>query len=105
MSRQKRQAERYTKRFEIVFHVGDQTFSATTSNLSANGIFIRTRHCYKAGAPVQIELRAPDGDVLYLEGVIKRAIKTKLQIARNGMGVELRQPDRRYLDLVQGLGR
>ena len=105
MVRPRRTEDRITKRFDIRFHIGGKTYEATTSNLSPHGLFIRTKHCFKAGAKIRMELTLAEGNILFLEGTVRRAILTRLAVVKNGMGVELNNPEGQYLDLVAELDR
>jgi len=94
--------DRITKRFDVVFHIGDSTFEGTTSNLSRSGLFVRTNHCFKAGAKIRLELSV-DEEIIFLEGFVRRANLTRLGVGKNGMGVELDNPGADYLALVRDL--
>jgi len=48
------------------------------------------------GTVIEIDLTLPDGSVSHLKGRVKRAEKTRLNISKNGMGVELISVDENF---------
>jgi Tfp pilus assembly protein PilZ len=92
---------RFTKRLEATFSSGGLSYRGILSNLSRNGLFIRTNRGFAPGSTVDIELVMPDNKVCRLKGVVKRTIKTPMSSMKNGMGIELTEKDAAYLNLVE----
>ena len=92
----KRQHKRYTKRLETEFRFGNMTFRGISSDLSEQGLFIRTQHGFVPGTTINVRLQLPDGTTSEIEGKVRRTIKTNLKCVKNGMGVEILRSDSSY---------
>jgi len=92
---------RFTKRLEVTFSSGGLSFRGIMSNISANGIFIRTNRGFTPDTIVDIEVVMPDNRISLLKGIVKRTIKTTLSSVKNGMGVELMEKDEIFENFVQ----
>jgi len=92
---------RFTKRLEATFSSGGLSYRGILSNLSRNGLFIRTNRGFAPGSTVDIELVMPDNTACRLRGVVKRTIKTPLSSMKNGMGIELTEKDASYLNFIE----
>ena len=100
MKRQKIQRNpRFTKRLEVKFSSSGDTYKGILSNLSQNGLFIRTNRSFSPGSIVDIELIMPDGTVSFLKGIVRWASKTPLAI-KNGMGIELLEKDTTFINFI-----
>jgi Tfp pilus assembly protein PilZ len=95
---------RYTKRLEVTFSSGNLSYKGILSNISENGIFIRTNRGFAPGTTVDIEVMMPDQKISHLKGIVKRTVKTPLTAVKNGMGVELTQQDQAFLNFVRSYG-
>ena len=95
---------RFTKRLEVTFSSGNQSNKGILSNISENGIFIRTNRGFAPGTTVDIEVMMPDQSISHLKGIVKRTVKTPLTAVKNGMGVELFQQDEAFLSFVRSYG-
>jgi hypothetical protein len=73
------------------------------SNISANGIFIRTNRGFTPDTIVDIEVIMPDNKLSLLKGIVKRTIKTTLSSVKNGMGVELMEKDAIFENFAQSI--
>jgi Tfp pilus assembly protein PilZ len=93
------------KRLEVNFSSGNMSYKGILSNISENGIFIRTNRGFAPGTTVDIEVMMPDESISHLKGIVKRTIKTPLTSVKNGMGVELFQQDEPFLDFVRSYGK
>jgi Tfp pilus assembly protein PilZ len=93
--------QRFTKRLEATFSSGGLSYRGILSNLSRNGLFIRTNRGFAPGSTVDIELVMPDNKVCRLKGVVKRTIKTPMSSMKNGMGIELTEKDAAYLNFLE----
>ena len=92
---------RFTKRLEAIFSSGGMSCRGILSNISENGLFIRTNRGFTPGTTVDIEIVMPDNAIIALKGIVKRTIKTPITTMKNGMGIELIGIDEKYLKFVQ----
>jgi len=106
---EKRRQERFTRRCEIEFSSGSQTYFGISSNFSISGLFIRTRNPFVPGTFIAIVLHLPNGSLSKLTGRVIRAHKTTLGATvsasgffkeKDGMGVELTEKDSYYLQFI-----
>jgi hypothetical protein len=73
---------RFTKRLEATFSSGGLSYRGILSNLSQNGLFIRTNRGFAPGSTVDIELVMPDNALCRLKGIVKRTIKTPMSYGK-----------------------
>ena len=92
---------RFTKRLEATFSAEDITCRGILSDISENGLFIRTNRGFSPGTSVDIELMMPDDQISKLSGVVRRTIKTPLSTLKNGIGVELTRKDAVFTDFLK----
>jgi hypothetical protein len=92
---------RFTKRLEATFSSGGLSFRGILSNISANGLFIRTNRGFTPDTIVDIEVVMPDNRISLLKGIVKRTIKTTLSSMKNGMGIELMEKDAIFVNFLQ----
>lgn len=92
---------RFTKRLEARFSSGGMSFAGISSNLSENGLFIRTNRGFAPYTAIDIELVMPDGKISSLKGLVRRTIKTPMSTLKNGMGVELIEKDAAYINFLK----
>ena len=101
MKRKKLQrSQRFTKRLEVKFSSGGDTYKGILSNLSLGGLFIRTNRGFAPGTTIDIELVLPDGTISFLKGIVRWAEKTHLAI-KNGMGIELMGKDTAFMNFIK----
>lgn len=91
---------RFTKRLEVTFSSGGLSYKGILSNLSANGLFIRTNRGFAPGTEVEIQLMMPGDKISSLKGIVRRTVKAPVTPAKNGMGIELITRDEAYVNLV-----
>lgn len=91
---------RFTKRLEVTFSSGGLSYKGILSNLSANGLFIRTNRGFAPGTVLDIQMVMPGDNVSSLTGVVRRTVKAPVTTAKNGMGVELITRDETYINFV-----
>jgi uncharacterized protein (TIGR02266 family) len=97
----KRKYHRFTKRLEVKFSSGGKSFTGISSNLSENGIFIRTHKGFAPGTALDLKLILPDGKISSLKGIVKRTLKTSISELKNGMGVEIIENDAMFTDFIK----
>ena len=94
---------RFTKRLEVTFSSGGLSFRGILSNISANGLFIRTNRGFTPDTIVDIEVMMPDNKISLLKGIVKRTTKTTLSSVKNGMGLELMEKDAIFESFIQSM--
>ncbi len=93
--------KRYIKRLEVTFSSGGLSYRGILSNLSLNGLFIRTNRGFAPNTILTIEMLLPDGKTCNLKGIVRRTIKTPMLAQKNGMGIELLEKDQAYIQFLQ----
>jgi hypothetical protein len=73
-----------------------------TSDLSKNGLFIRSRRCFAPDTIVDIEIATSDNIVSLLKGVVRRTADA-FGSMNNGMGVEIVEKDAAYIHFLKPL--
>ncbi|MCJ7481334.1 MAG: PilZ domain-containing protein [Thermodesulfovibrionales bacterium] len=91
---------RFTRRLEVTFISGGLSYKGILSNLSANGLFIRTNRGFAPGTEVEIQLMMPGDKISSIKGIVRRTVKAPVTPAKNGMGIELITRDEAYVNLV-----
>jgi Tfp pilus assembly protein PilZ len=103
-AQEKRREDRYRGRFKIEYASGDQTYRGISSDLSLNGLFIRTRKPLEMGTLITMLLHLPGGLTATLKGKVARVLVTPEGTSaisiRNGMGIEIIEKDYNYLRTV-----
>lgn len=95
-----RRHDRFIKRLETEFTAGQERYRGISSDLSLNGLFIRTNHPCQPGTIVDITLHLPDGTTSRLRGVVRRSMKTPVVSVKNGMGIKILDMDEGYRDVL-----
>ena len=72
-----------------------------TSDLSQNGLYIRTKNGVTPNSVIDIKLYMPDQRVAVLKGVVRRTYRTPLNPIKNGMGVEIIENDETFIHFVK----
>jgi len=93
--------ERFTRRLETEFTSDDKNYRGITSDLSINGLFIRTNHAFAPDALLDIVIHLPDTADVKLKGRVIRSIKTPVVSLKNGMGVEILENNPLYIAFVK----
>jgi Tfp pilus assembly protein PilZ len=99
---EKRRAQRVIKRLEVKFQTSVE-HTAITSDLSENGLFIRTNRGVKPGSVLDLKLNLPNSQELYLSGRVVRSMKSipgLVGYSKSGMGIELINPPADYINYV-----
>ncbi len=100
---QKRRSKRIIKRLEAKFISGGISYTGITSNLSKQGIFVRTKKGLTPGTILELKLYLPSGEGINLHGKVKRTVKTQFQNIKNGMGIELIDIPPKYIEFLKTL--
>lgn len=104
MGLRRRTHNRYTRRLEAEFKVGQRTLRGTSSNLSERGLFVRTISPLTVGSYVEVTITLPDDSQSNVAGIVRRAIKTSFTNVKNGMGIELTKWDENFTKILRTLG-
>ena len=106
-AQEKRRSDRYKGRFKIEYATGGQIYRGISSDLSLNGLFIRTRNPLEIGTLITMLLHLPGGLTATLKGRVARVLVThdgtSAVSIRNGMGIEIIEKDYNYLRMVTSL--
>lgn len=102
---ERRRSIRVEKRLEVRFLATEER-TAITSNISETGLFISTLRGLDAGIMLNIKIKLPNAADLSLEGNIVRTFKSAPGLVvgvKSGMGIQLLNPSKGYLNYVQTL--
>ena len=100
----KREFPRYISKFSVEIKSGERVFKGTTVRLSEKGFFVRTQQSFSVGLSVDIILYLRDDAPCFLKGVVKFAQNGAVSKRDNGMGIELTERDKKYVEFVRDLG-
>ena len=73
------------------------------SDVSENGLFIKSNRDFTMGETIDIELFMPDNNNSLLKGVVRRKIELPDSHRKYGLGIELIGKDTVYRQFVQNL--
>lgn len=99
----KRKSNRFKKRLQVIFTRGADNYNGITSDLSAKGLFIRTRYIFSPGSELDIKVTLPDGTISQIKGIVKRAVNIPISTFKNGLGIEIIQKDNTYDKFVNSI--
>jgi hypothetical protein len=100
IDRSKRGHQRCIKRLEVKFSSDNKFFTGISSDLSENGLFIRTQKGFAPGTAIDIKIFLPDGKTSVIKGIVKRTIKSSISALKNGMGIEIIEKDKSYINFL-----
>jgi hypothetical protein len=75
------------------------------TDVSENGIFIKSNRDFTMGEAIDIELFMPDNTNALLKGVIRRKIELPDSHRKYGLGIELKEKDMVYRRFLRNLRR
>ena len=96
----RRAYERVNINFRAKFFYGNTLYTGEITNLSENGIYISTRLCFPFESRFEILIPLDEG-VLKVPVKVSRIIKT--DDFYEGMGLELLEQSKNYLEFVRNL--
>ena len=99
---EKRKHPRFNKSLVAQVVANDIRLFVITSDLSKNGLFIRSKRCFAPDTIVDIEIVTSDNMVSLLKGVVRRTADT-FGSMNNGMGVEIVEKDAAYIHFLKPL--
>jgi hypothetical protein len=101
---EKRRFKRTKKRLEVTINTGTRSFTTYTSNVSINGIFIRTMRVFPKFTTLTLEIKLPSNETITVQGNVKREFKIPAYgYKKNGMGIEILDAPPKYLEFVKSL--
>ena len=98
---EKRKHPRFMKRLAMKFQVNHQIFMGMSGNLSEWGLFIKTNRHFAVGSPIEIELLLPCKQTAFLKGIVKRTSTTNLSPVKNGIGIQIIESNKSFMDFVK----
>ena len=99
---EKRKQPRFNKSLVAQVVANDIRLFVMTSDLSKNGLFIRSKRCFAPDTIVDMEIATSDNIVSLLKGVVRRTADA-FGSMNNGMGVEIVEKDAAYLHFMKSL--
>jgi len=100
----KRRHKRIIKRLKTEFSSEDSSFRGTSSNLSESGLFLKTIKPLPVDTLVEVSIQLPDNTVSKLKGTVRWSLKAAQRTSsRSGMGIEISENDRHYVDFLNTL--
>jgi hypothetical protein len=99
---EKRKHPRLNKSLVAEVLANEMRLFVITSDLSKNGLFIRSKRCFAADSIVDIEMPTSDGRVSVLRGVVRRTVDT-VGSTISGMGIEIVEKDAAYMHFLKSL--
>jgi len=100
---EKRKHRRFIKRLPAKIKTEKNSFLGITSDISENGLFLRTSRSFLPQTVLYVELTLPDNTVSSLKGIVKRNARMSVSSAKNGMGIELTEKDTAFRSLVDSV--
>lgn len=97
---EKRISKRIFRRLNVKFTSGSVSHNGNTSNISENGIFLRTQKVLNPETILELELTLPWGKVIKLRGRVARTVITPLH-DKDGMGIELLDIPEKYTKFIK----
>jgi hypothetical protein len=99
----KRRYRRVIKRLAAEFSSEGFSFRGTSSALSEGGLFLRTIKPLPADTEVDISIQLPGDTFARLKGTVRWSLKSVQSNWRSGMGIEISETDRNYVDFLNTL--
>lgn len=99
----KRRHKRIIKRLDVRFSSEGSNFRGTSSNFSEGGLFIRTMKPLPPDTQVEVSIKLPDDTVSKLKGTVRCSLKSLQRAGRSGMGIEISENDRHYVNFLNTL--
>ncbi|RNC73160.1 MAG: pilus assembly protein PilZ [Desulfuromonadales bacterium] len=89
----KRDIIRHKKRLSLRFGIDAPERLAFTEDVSAHGFFIKTTNICPPGTRIQVELKLPDDESVFVEGMVRWTKKVPPQmihlVRKSGMGIKI----------------
>ncbi len=98
-----RRQKRIVKRLETEFSSGGLSFRGISSDLSRNGLFVRTTKPFSPGTMLDLTIHLPGNIASRLKGRVRWASKVGLVSGKNGMGIEITENDHNFANYINSL--
>ncbi len=101
--RHERRHKRIVKRLETEFSSGGLNFRGISSDLSRDGLFVRTTKPFSPDTMLDLTIHLPGNIAARLKGRVRWAAKVGLLSGKNGMGIELTEKDHNFVNFIDHL--
>ena len=101
----KRKDKRFDKQLYVKVKSGSVISWGKLSDISENGLFIRSNRGFMIDAGIDIEIFMPDQSTCTLKGIVRRIIELPESERKFGIGVELTEKGVVYRLLLKSLNR
>ncbi|OGW39584.1 MAG: hypothetical protein A2Y97_11975 [Nitrospirae bacterium RBG_13_39_12] len=98
-----RKDKRFGKKLMVRIDSGTSYFSGIMSDVSQNGIFIRSDKDFAKDKVINIELLLPYNTISSLKGKVKRTMKIPGSNWLFGTGIELMEKDKIFHNLIKSI--
>jgi hypothetical protein len=102
-SEERRKHPRFVKRLPVKFFIDNECLTSLSSDLSENGIFLRTNRGTNVNCVVTIQLFLPSDTVSHIKGIVRRTVRTPFSEMKNGMGIEILEKDEAYGHFIKSI--
>ena len=99
----KRKNERHYMKLHTKLRADSFVSWGLLSDVSENGLFIRSNRDFTMGDAIDIEVFMPDNSNSLLKGVIRRKIELPDSHRKYGLGIEITEKDAVYLNFLRSL--
>jgi hypothetical protein len=100
---EKRRHPRFIKRLPVKFFVDHECLNSLASDLSENGLFLRTNRGTNVNSVISIQLFLPSNRISYLKGIVRRTVRTPFSSMKNGMGIEIIEKDEEFAAFMKSI--
>jgi hypothetical protein len=97
----KRNYERHSMKLHAKLSADSFVSCGLLSDVSENGLFIKSNRDFTMGDTIDIEVFMPDNNNSLLKGVIRRKIEPADSHRKYGLGIEVIEKDMVYRDLLR----
>ena len=98
-----RKHKRYPTKLKVKIISGRLNFWAVTSDISKKGLRIRANQEFPVNKILDLQLIMPDGQVSFINGVVRYVIETPHSENRFGVGIEVIYDDTTFNDYLKDL--
>ena len=99
----KRKDQRLHVKMYAKLTCGRATSWGILSDVSENGLFLKSIRDFALDAAIDIEIVMQDNRTSILKGIVKRRIELPEEHRKYGLGIELIKKDCRFMDLLVSL--
>ncbi len=101
---ERRKDERFDIKLYVKLKSGSKSSWGLLSDVSRNGLFVKSTQNFSKDAVVDIELFMHDNSVSLLKGVVRRNVELPETHRKFGMGIEIIQKNKVYMKFLRTLG-